>query len=172
MGSNPSKNKGPHKPVANVNWIDCRHFIDVLNSFPEVGAAGLHFRLPSYDEWMFVCFGTSDMLTQLDESKKGLDTKGWFDFNSSNQTHNVGMKSPNGFGLFDMMGNVAEYTSGAWEFYRDACGGSYDSSSGWYEEDSGCRLGQKSEVRGMRLFADKLRPWKGSCVGNRNADDS
>ena len=172
MGSNPSKNKRPHKPVANVSWIDCRHFIDILNSFPEVGAAGLHFRLPSYDEWMFVCFGTSEMLTQLDESKKGLDTKGWFDFNSSNQTHNVGMKSPNGFGLFDMMGNVAEYTSGAWEFYRDVCGGSYDSGAGWYEEAGVFPLEQKSEAQGMRLFADKLRTWKGSCVGKRNAEDS
>ncbi len=166
MGSNPSINKGPHKPVDNVSWIDCRHFIDILNSFPEVGAAGLHFRLPSYDEWMFVCFGTSDMLTQLDESKKGLDTKGWFDFNSSNQTHNVGMKSPNGFGLFDMMGNVAEYTSDATEFYRDVCGGSCNSSREWYEEYSVCGPGQKNEDRGMRLFADKLHTRNNSRVGD------
>ena len=105
-------------------------------------------------------------------SKLFIKNKEGFDFNSSNQTHNVGMKSPNGFGLFDMMGNVAEYTSGAWEFYRDVCGGSYDSGAGGYEEDSGCMLGEKSEVRGMRLFADKLRTWKGSCVGKRNAEDS
>ena len=164
MGSNPSKNKGLHKPVDNVSWIDCRHFIDVLNSFPEVGAAGLHFRMPSCDEWLFACFGTSDMLTQLDESKKGLDAKGWFDFNSSKQTHNVGMKLPNGFGLFDMMGNVAEYTSDATEFYRDVCGGSCNSSREWYEEYSVCGPGQKSEDRGMRLFADKLHTRKNSRV--------
>ena len=162
MSSNPSENKGPHKPVVNVRWTDCRHFIDILNSFPEVGAACLRFRMPSNEEWMFACFGTSDMLTQLNESKTGLDAKGWFDFNSSNQIHDVGMKAPNGFGLFDMMGNVAEYTSGAWGFYRDVCGGSYDTNSGWYEADGSCRLGQKSEDRGMRLFADKLSSLKGS----------
>ena len=165
MGSNPSKQKGPHKPVENVSWIDCRHFISVLNSFPEVGSAGLHFRLPSYDEWMFICFGTSDILTQLTESEKDLEKKGWLDFNSSNQTHNVGMLLPNSFGLFDMIGNVWEYTSDSRGFCRYVRGGSYTEDREWYGLSTSPLPHDKFNDIGLRVFADKR-----TCEGNSYYD--
>jgi alpha-N-arabinofuranosidase len=66
---------------------------------------GKQFRLPTEDEWEHFCEGGGDLGGDL-------DAIAWYDENSDLMTGPVGKKSPNGFGLFDTLGNVAEWAVG------------------------------------------------------------
>jgi formylglycine-generating enzyme required for sulfatase activity len=109
MGSNPSKNKGRSLPVDTVSWDDIQHFIGKLNQ-----KTGQKYRLPSESEWEYaVRAGTAtEWSFGNDESKLG--NYAWYSYNSGNKTQIVGQKLPNAFGLYDMQGNVWEWTQDCW----------------------------------------------------------
>ena len=100
MGSNPSHFKGPDRPVENVSWNDAQEFIAKLNKM--VGTT--FYRLPTEAEWEYACrAGTK-------EARYGeLDEIAWNEKNSGGETHPVGQKKPNAWGLYDMIGNVEEW---------------------------------------------------------------
>ena len=83
---------------------------------------GRKFRLPTEAEWEYACMaGEPD--TAADAAK--LDKVAWYWDNSDDKTHPVGKKEANEWGLFDMLGNAAEYIVGN-DGKPMACGGSYD----------------------------------------------
>ena len=63
------------------------------------------FRLPTEDEWRYAC-------GDLDEETTALDEVAWTFVNSAGGTHRVGSLAPNQWGLFDMLGNAAEWCAG------------------------------------------------------------
>ena len=69
------------------------------------------FRLPTEAEWEFACRAGSPTLwpTTIEPSMRG--DFGWFEDNSEGQTHPVGQKRANAWGLYDMRGNVSEFCS-------------------------------------------------------------
>ena len=114
MGYNPSRFKGPRRPVENVSWDDCQEFIMKLNEL-----TGGYFRLPSEAEWEFAARGGA---VSLGYCRSGSDSAGyvsWNSVNSGGMTHEVGRKSPNELGIYDMNGNVSEWCSDWYAPYDD-----------------------------------------------------
>ena len=111
IGSNPSSFAacGPDCPVENVSWDDVKKFIAKLNQ-----ETGQKYRLPSEAEWEYAARAgtTTEWSFGNDESKLG--NYAWHRQNSGGKTHSVGQKLPNAFGLFDMHGNVMEWTEDCW----------------------------------------------------------
>ena len=112
MGMNPSRDFAgcARCPVESVSWEKVQRFISLLNSAASLlnsAAADVWtYRLPTDAEWEYAARGG-----ERDEFfAKNRDESAWHRDNSDLRTHPVGLKRPNGFGLYDMIGNVAELT--------------------------------------------------------------
>jgi formylglycine-generating enzyme required for sulfatase activity len=105
MGYNRTTKKGLTLPVVQVTWDEIQQFIAKLNQ-----KTGQKYRLPSESEWEYAARAgtTTEWSFGDDESKLG--NYAWFARNSGGTTQPVGQKLPNAFGLFDMHGNVWEWT--------------------------------------------------------------
>ncbi len=138
---NPSRFKGPDLPVENVSWEDCRTFLIKLNSKPIVKLRGQIYRFPTEEEWEYACRagagGAYCRLANGTEVTEGtLDNVAWFADNCDKQTHPVGQKEPNAFGLYDMHGNVWEWTSTEEETDRVTKGGGWNGDAGRCESSN------------------------------------
>ena len=161
MGDNPSYFTGDLSlPVENVSWNDCQGFIKKLNARTEVKSAGITFRLPTDEEWEYACrAGSKGKYGLLASGREGkLDEMGWYEDNSGGKTHPVGQKKPNAWGLYDMHGNVWEWTASEGgndaRFYR---GGSWFSYAEYCEADyrSSYYTGFRHYFLGFRLVASR-----------------
>ena len=103
-------------PVSWVGWEDCQEFISKLNAL-----TGQQFRLPTEAEWEFAARGGTKSRGYKFSGSNNIDEVAWYDSNSNSLTHEVGTKSPNELGIYDMSGNVIEWCQ---DWY-----GSYGSSS-------------------------------------------
>jgi formylglycine-generating enzyme required for sulfatase activity len=113
MGSNPAHFKGTNRPVETVSWEEAQAFIAKLNAREPCD----RYRLPTEAEWEYACRGGSELAYSFGDDASLLGEYAWYDGNSGNETHPVGEKLPNGWGLHDMHGNV-------WEWVQD-----------WYDEN-------------------------------------
>ncbi|TAN62237.1 MAG: formylglycine-generating enzyme family protein, partial [Magnetospirillum sp.] len=105
MGDNPSENKGVKNPVEHVDWKMTQEFIRRLNL-----KTGQTFRLPTEAEWEYAARAGNSASYSFGEDEKQLAEYAWFVDNSGKVTHPVGQLKPNAYGLFDMHGNVWEWT--------------------------------------------------------------
>lgn len=116
MGTNPSNfqkqvilNKDSSMyPVEKVTWEDAVSFCKRLSELPDEKKAGRVYRLPTEAEWEYACRAESETAFHFGGSSKLSDDFAWFG-NSNKQTHPVGQKKPNAWGLYDMHGNVFEW---------------------------------------------------------------
>jgi len=105
---NPYMVQSDNHPAVCVSWRDARAFCRWLSK-----KTGLLYRLPTEAEWEYACRGGI-----RGERYGDLDAAAWYEYNSNGHTHPVGLKRPNSFGLYDMLGNV-------WEWCQDRYGKRY-----------------------------------------------
>ncbi|MDQ6967346.1 MAG: formylglycine-generating enzyme family protein [Mariprofundaceae bacterium] len=137
MGSNPSEFKGGSNPVDSVSWNDVQVFLQKLNALSDHT-----FRLPTEAEWAYATrAGTNNAFSwqrdDLDPMPNDPGIFTWFRFNSDAETHPVGKKLPNGYGLYDMHGNVGEWTQDCWNESYD---GAPTDGSAWLSGDCDKRV--------------------------------
>ncbi|HAB16555.1 MAG TPA: formylglycine-generating enzyme family protein [Verrucomicrobiota bacterium] len=160
MGNNPSHFKGERRPVENVSWEEATEFCRRLTQLGrDAGVLGpeVAFRLPTEAEWEYACragttgaFNNDSECTMPAGKDPALEQLGWYDKNSGNETHLVGEKEPNRWGLYDMHGNV-------WEWCLDRAEWSDGVVTNTYVEgiqDPVCWEGAGRVVRGGGYWAD------------------
>jgi formylglycine-generating enzyme required for sulfatase activity len=104
--NNPSNFKGDDLPVEHVSWNDVQEFIKKLNE-----QTGKKYRLPTEAEWEYAARGGNKSQGNKYSGSNNLDEVAWYDGNSGGKTNDVGTKSPNELGIYDMSGNVYEWVS-------------------------------------------------------------
>jgi formylglycine-generating enzyme required for sulfatase activity len=119
-------------PVENVSWLDAVKFCNKLGEmegrppFFEIDGENVRvpdwsrpgYRLPTEAEWEYACRANAPTVTRYSfgNDAASLGEFAWYKGNSGRKTHPVGETRPNGFGLFDMHGNVWEW---CWDGYGE-----------------------------------------------------
>ncbi len=71
---------------------------------------GVFYRLPTEAEWEYACRAGSTTAYPFGNDTTGLSDYAWYANNSEDKYHKTGLKKANKFGLYDIMGNVTEWT--------------------------------------------------------------
>lgn len=118
--------KGKNLPADKVSWDSALEFCKKLNQKEKNNLPdGYEYRLPTEAEWEYASRANSSTSCYAGniKNKTGindvLENIAWYSENSNGKTHPVAQKNPNAFGLYDMIGNVAEW---CYDWYSDYSG--------------------------------------------------
>jgi len=133
MGSNPSYFKGDDLPVEQISWNEIQDFIRKLNE----RESSVKYRLPSEAEWEYAARAGTTTRYSFGDDESDLGDYVWYNDNSGEETHPVGLKQPNPWGLYDMHGNVYEWVQDEWHNSYD---GAPSDGSAWEGGDGAYRV--------------------------------
>lgn len=131
---------GLHGPVMNVTWLDTIRYCRWLSEQEKIADDQMcypplnqirpdmilpanyltrtGYRLPTEAEWEYACRAGATTSRPYGTSSDLLGDHAWYIPNAHNRTQEVGRLRPNDFGLFDMLGNVWEWTESEAGRYR------------------------------------------------------
>ncbi len=116
MGTAPWRGRklaqeGPDCPAVFVSWNDCQDLVANLNAREGRNL----YRLPTEDQWVHACLAGRTTKYHFGDDASLLGDYAWYQQNAyavgAKHAHPVGLKQPNDWGLFDMHGNVWEWTA-------------------------------------------------------------
>jgi formylglycine-generating enzyme required for sulfatase activity len=105
MGENPSQTKGDALPVHNLPWQSAQEFCEKAGK-----QSGHEVQLPTEAQWEYACRAGTTTAYYSGDTIADLDKVAWHGGNSGHQLHPGGQKLPNAWGLYDMLGNIREFT--------------------------------------------------------------
>jgi formylglycine-generating enzyme required for sulfatase activity len=112
--------QGDYVPVVQVSWYDAQAFVQWLNQSKPKSDRGV-YHLPSEAEWEYAARAGTRTRYHFGDGIDRLREYAWYDKNVGDRQRAVAGKKPNAFGLYDMHGNVWEWTEDCWhENYRGA----------------------------------------------------
>jgi formylglycine-generating enzyme required for sulfatase activity len=115
MDNKPGESKGRKIPVIFISWNEAQLFVQKLSQ-----KTGKKYRLPSEAEWEFAARAGSTTIYPWGNSDSELNAYAWYRANATS-TNPIGLKKRNQIGLYDMLGNVWQWTQDCWnENYTDA----------------------------------------------------
>ncbi len=126
MGTNPSRWKGGANPVEQLRWSDAVKFCNQrseaegLQPCYDLKALKCNFdangyRLPTEAEWEYACRAGTTTAYFFGDNPAKLGDYAWFQKNAGGRPRPVGQKQPNPWGLYDMTGNVWEWSN---DYYK------------------------------------------------------
>lgn len=141
---------GDKYPAYRISYKDVETFIAKLNEY-----TGLHFALPTEAQWEYAAKGGANTNYELYAGDGNVLEVAWIERNSD-KSNEVGMKKPNGLGLYDMSGNVWEMTQDWYYDYSeeavtDPIGEAYNEGykvfrgGSWYTNDQSARVTARSK---------------------------
>jgi formylglycine-generating enzyme required for sulfatase activity len=189
MGSNPSDFKGGDRPVETVSWTAVTSFCDKLTASERAAGrlpAGMAYQLPTEAQWEYACRGGTKTAFSFGEASGELHRHANYadlntDYGWSDKAHDdgyentspVGSYKANGWGFYDMHGNVYEWCADWYGDYptgavsdpvgraggssRVLRGGSWDRSAHLARSANRRRFGPAYSLRGLG-FRLSLRP--------------
>jgi formylglycine-generating enzyme required for sulfatase activity len=106
------------------------------------------YRLPTEAEWEFACRSGSRTSRYYGDDVALLDRYAWYSLNANDRSHAVGMLLPNGFGLFDTLGNVYEWCHDVSSSYPVAEGEQLATGADPIESEVATHDAQRRNLRG------------------------
>jgi sulfatase modifying factor 1 len=178
MGTEPWKGEqyvkeGPNYPATYVSWNDAIAYCKKLSE-----KEGKTYRLPTEAEWEYACRAGTKTAWSFGDDEKALGDYAWYRENAydidERYAHQVELKKPNAFGLYDMHGNVWEWCHDYFEedYYKQSpeqdprglASGSFRVFRGgsWYYDSRGTRsafrlrggAGYRNRFNGFRLVRE------------------
>ena len=133
MSNNPSAYTGSlNLPVDSVSWSNAMLYCQTLTTRDRAAGridTNWNYRLPTEAEWEYACRAgtTTTYCFGEDPYNNRLQFYAWYSGNSGSQTHEVGTRAPNRWGLYDMMGNLWEWCA---DWYGNLPGGNVTDPQG------------------------------------------